>query len=81
MALTFAAAGEGLTLFPNPVAGTLNVRTTATAEIPVQLFDARGRLLQTYRVPSASFQIDLADLAPGIYFLRHGVLVEKVLVL
>lgn len=65
-------------LYPNPFAGSLNLRLSEGLSSPtrVEVYNQRGALLQSFLVPSGqSLTWDGktssgAELAPGIYFIR-----------
>ncbi len=63
-----------LQVWPNPTDNWLQVRLPDTRDFraPLQLFDARGRLLNTYSLSSLqnTWRIPTSDLPAGIYFLR-----------
>lgn len=56
-------------LFPNPARSVLNVQPLSGfyEDYDYQLFSATGQLLRQNRLPS---QIDVSELAPGMYFLK-----------
>ncbi|WP_175489249.1 reprolysin-like metallopeptidase [Neolewinella agarilytica] len=72
----------GLSIFPNPVAGDLNVRWTAdvSRDLQLELFDLNGRLLQTQTVAGASRNatVNTDKLPAGIYLLRVDGAVRRV---
>lgn len=58
-----------MTLFPNPTAGELTIRSTQTG-FTYRLFDALGKEVMTIRNASANETIDLSDFSEGVYVLR-----------
>jgi hypothetical protein len=72
----------GLSIFPNPVAGDLNVRWTAdvSRDLQLELFDLNGRLLQTQTAAGASRNatVNTDKLPAGIYLLRVDGAVRRV---
>lgn len=72
----------GLSVFPNPVAGDLNVRWTADVshDLQLELFDLNGRLLQTQTVAGTSRNatVNTDKLPAGIYLLRVEGAVRRV---
>lgn len=69
-------ASERLEVFPNPTDGILNIEGELT--YPISITDLSGRVVGEY--PAGSPQIDLSDLNSGVYLLRIGDRVEKVVV-
>lgn len=70
-------------LFPNPTHGLLNVTLESDGfdfEL-FEVFDATGRQLRTINVSSQQFQVDLSDLGEGLYVLKYGETVKRVLIL
>lgn len=66
------ATAPRLTLWPNPVTTTVQVQG-ATGQLPVQLYDAIGRLLLTMPPTLAgTATLPLAGLTPGLYTVRCG---------
>jgi len=72
----------GLRIFPNPVAGDLNVRWTAdvSRDLTLELFDLNGRLLQQQTVAgnSRNATVNTDKLPAGIYLLRVDGAVRRV---
>ncbi|MFN3444939.1 MAG: T9SS type A sorting domain-containing protein [Bacteroidia bacterium] len=58
-----------ISVFPNPAKDVLNITTTSSPKITVQLFDINGKL-QMEQVIEASATIDLKTLTKGIYILK-----------
>lgn len=69
-------------VFPNPVNSELQLRwTTATTEVmPGALLDVTGRKLQSFTLPAHinNYQLNLAKLPAGIYFLQIGAHTERI---
>ena len=72
----------GLSVFPNPATADLQVRWTARpgTDVSLQLFDLNGRelLRRTVSPTAGQAQLDLSALAPGVYLLRLGDAVRRV---
>ena len=66
---TPAVATRSLNLWPNP-AGQ-RVWLAATPNAPVEIVDARGRTVRTTPL-TATGELDLTGLAPGLYVVRAG---------
>ncbi len=72
LSTTAVAEQAALTLYPNPAHGTALVRVAASSKLA--LLDGLGRVVRTAAVPAgATYTLDLAGLAPGIYALRARV--------
>jgi hypothetical protein len=71
-----AGGGRRIIMYPNPSDGTLGVTATGfTGEITVRVMDLAGRIVDRFVIPgegkeSRSREIELPDLAPGIYVVR-----------
>ncbi len=78
-----AALVTGLSLFPNPTAGDLQLRwsATTTGTVSVELYDMTGRQVTEQPVSLASGEatLDTAGLPAGIYLLRIGDQVRRVI--
>jgi hypothetical protein len=61
-------------IFPNPTNSNITIRTTNTDLVnqKIQLHDALGRLLETTTLQGTEQTIDLSEYAAGIYMLRIG---------
>ncbi|WP_369811171.1 T9SS type A sorting domain-containing protein [Hymenobacter mellowenesis] len=72
-------AAQGLVVSPNPVQSVLRV-TGLSAQSPICLFDAAGRLVYTRPYPGESAVLTLpAELARGFYILRSGTHSQRLL--
>lgn len=70
----------GLTLWPNPSAGTVYA-TGLEAGQPVQVFDSRGRLVAADARPAYEAQgLALPTLAAGLYIVRCGTQSKQVVI-
>ncbi|MVN77800.1 T9SS type A sorting domain-containing protein [Hymenobacter sp. HMF4947] len=76
---THAATPVGFTLSPNPARGTLTLGQ-APANVPVTIYDLTGRVcLATPALPLTG-TLDIASLSPGLYQVRVGDAVRKLVV-
>lgn len=64
------ALPEGLQIWPNPVAETLNVRMDGEGRWQAGLYDLLGRPVAHAVVQGEAVRIPTAHLSPGIYFLQ-----------
>ncbi len=67
-------------IYPNPAESGFWVQTPSDA--PCNLFDVSGRLIQAVHVPAVDQPvfIPVGNLPNGLYFLRQGTFVEKIMV-
>ncbi|MBK8564056.1 MAG: CotH kinase family protein [Saprospiraceae bacterium] len=71
------ASQKQLEIFPNPTAGQLTVRTSATQPLRLQAYNAQGqRVLE--REFQGFAQLDISHWQPGIYWLKTGNATRKV---
>lgn len=63
---------EGLHIFPNPTQGNLNINFdfNPSSHINIRLYDNQGKLIEQQTVKNAFNQINLQNLADGIYVLH-----------
>lgn len=67
--LALRAAGQKVSVFPNPTVGLLTVQAPAPLQ-SVSLYTPEGRLLRVWKDKGATLQLNLADLPQGLYLLR-----------
>jgi len=72
----------GLTIFPNPARGNIQLKYTNLNIQNIQLINLAGKVIRTF--PSESKTLDVSSVMAGIYFLnikaKEGKIVEKVVV-
>ncbi len=68
----WAAPYQSLATFPNPIAANepLRLQETLTADMNYQVFNSNGQLIRSGLAKQGSEQIQLPNLAPGLYTLR-----------
>jgi len=64
------SAGNLLQLYPNPAGAQLTISSTNNETGTVVIYDALGKQLHSATMASGSLQLDVSDLAPGIYTCR-----------
>lgn len=69
---------KNITIYPNPVNDVLNVQL-GDVQSDVELFNSLGQSVRHYGNISGDVQINVADLDAGIYFVKIGEKVEKVI--
>jgi len=66
------ASRIALTCFPNPASTSLNVTISAndlqTAQ--VEIFDLRGKLIQTEKVSGSKYLLNVSSIPSGMYLLK-----------
>lgn len=59
-----------LTLFPNPVVSTLNLKNIGQSRSTVYLYRMDGTLIKSYPSEEGNCSLDLGYLSRGFYFIR-----------
>lgn len=61
-----------LNVFPNPNNGlfTIEAQSLNNAPVDVQVFDARGQLIETFRMNGNKQNVDLSNYSSGLYSIR-----------
>jgi hypothetical protein len=79
-ASTFTYSTATVTVYPNPAASSLTIVSNCTMD-KVELFDVYGKLVRTLTAAGNELQINVAELATGLYFSKvytvNGVYTEK----
>lgn len=70
---------QELKVYPNPTRDRLTIEYAQNAEL-IQLMNINGQVLLDQRISQSKEQIDLSSFAEGIYFLRIGEKVQRVVV-
>ena len=63
---------DGVTMYPSPTVGPLQVRTRAAGNMTVEVFNALGTKVQKTNFNGTSTSLDLSGHAAGIYMVRVG---------
>lgn len=77
---------QQISIFPNPASSTVNIHigNAAQQSILLQLFNMEGQLLHTAQINAASYEMNLAGIAKGVYVIQLtdsiGVLTKKLVV-
>ncbi len=66
-------------IYPNPASGMVTVRSSAIAPAPMQVFNALGQMVEE-RVFQNFAKLDANDWRPGIYWVKIGETVRKLVV-
>ncbi len=72
------ASQKQLEIFPNPTAGQLTVRTSATQPLRLQAYNAQGQRVLEREFQSLA-QLDISHWQPGVYWLKAGELTRKLI--
>lgn len=59
---------SGISFYPNPSSGILNIQTAGKTMNEIQLMDMQGKLVLSKNSTSSNEQIDLSAFEPGMYF-------------
>jgi len=59
-------------VFPNPTRGQVTIETDGNAVQRIQLLSMEGKLLRDMQTANNQVQLDLSELANGVYFLKVG---------
>jgi hypothetical protein len=61
-----------VSVYPNPVTSAVTVEAQqASANAQVQLMDISGRILQTLKLKDKKAEIEMEELAVGMYLLKY----------
>lgn len=71
---------SGISCYPNPAKQMLSVRVYQEANSEVELVDALGRVVTSSRLNMGETSFDVSALPDGIYFVRIGTMIQKILV-
>ncbi len=63
---------DGVTMYPSPTVGPLQVRTRTAGNMTVEVFNALGTKVQNTNFNGTSTSLDLSGHAAGIYMVRVG---------
>nr|WP_236049741.1 T9SS type A sorting domain-containing protein [Hymenobacter negativus] len=82
LAVAAATVAIRAAVFPNPAHGTAALRLPAGISAqPITVLDVEGRLVRRYPTPlRADALLDLSGLPAGIYLVRCGQFIERLLV-
>tara|TARA_B110000285_G_scaffold159560_1_gene178047 strand:+ start:735 stop:1547 length:813 start_codon:yes stop_codon:yes gene_type:complete len=74
---------EEFSMFPNPTSGLLNVILESDSyDYGIfEVFDVTGRKVEEISVTSPQFQLDLSTFGEGLYMMKYGETVKRVLIL
>lgn len=68
-------------LYPNPSSGLVNFETSCILSTVVEIFDLNGRLVYQLTCESGEHLLDLQHLSKGMYFMKSGELLTKLVLL
>jgi hypothetical protein len=72
---------EEFKMFPNPTNGLLNVVIESNDYDIFEVFDATGKKVKELLITNLSFQVDLSACGAGLYVMKYGETVKRILVL
>lgn len=66
------SAKESIEVYPNPASGVVNIKVGDGLINDLRIFNAMGGLVKSIhtKIPVATLNVSVADLAPGIYVLK-----------
>ncbi|MBZ0207320.1 MAG: T9SS type A sorting domain-containing protein [Flavobacteriales bacterium] len=67
-----APALDGVTMYPSPTTGPVQIRSEIAGQMTVEVFNALGTLVQTASFNGTATSLDLSGNAAGIYTIRVG---------
>jgi len=70
---------EAIRFYPNPSMGLLHIEAEEAIDQPLQIVNHSGQVVLEERLTKISSQIDISHLANGVYFVRYGDRVQKLL--
>lgn len=73
-----AVATDAWLLYPNPASGSVTISAAAAAEVTIH--DLQGREVLRTSVGSGATTVDISRLSQGVYFVRLGAGVKKLVV-
>lgn len=71
-------AAETVRAYPNPTTGMLEVSLSRTDAVNVQLLDMMGRTVMTAEAHGGHAMLDLRNLPQGVYIVRAGTVVQRI---
>lgn len=63
---------ESIKIFPNPASQTVYIESDFFSAGDFELFDITGRIIMNAFLVNQRIQMDIADLAEGVYFVRNN---------
>lgn len=72
-------AAIGLTLYPNPVSGTLTISTNDFLIKHLELISFAGGVIRAEEVNATSTELDLSDLPNGVYLIKSELITGQIL--
>ena len=73
--------GKKLLVYPNPTSTSITIMGEKDMnQLPCSILDASGREMKTFNLSGIKTQIAISDLTSGIYFVKVGDWVEKLVV-
>ncbi|WP_158848590.1 T9SS type A sorting domain-containing protein [Algibacter sp. L1A34] len=73
----------GLSLYPNPTNGVVNVKNSSNTNVAITVYDLNGRALLNKKVTNTTSEINITNLASGVYLFKvkseNGEFVKRIL--
>jgi hypothetical protein len=67
-------------IFPNPSLETINISININSHKTCSIHEASGRKIKTIKLSGKDTQIDISDLNSGVYFVKVGEWVERIII-
>lgn len=74
-----ASEENSVKVFPNPTRGIITIETTSGVAERIQLISMEGKLIRDLQTANNQTQLDMSELANGVYFLKVGSETHKVI--
>jgi uncharacterized protein YpmS len=65
-------ANQFVSSYPNPAKNVLNITNAMAEDISISMYSLNGRLIQTTLNHPGTTQIDISNLASGVYILKSA---------
>lgn len=69
-----------LHVFPNPASTQITVLSSETANLPLEIFNLTGQRVLATELAGGMAELEIGHFAPGVYLVRVGAAVRKVVV-
>jgi len=69
-----------LFIHPNPTDGLISIELDEYSNLPLQILDLSGKVVQEFNLNTTQTNLDLTELAEGIYFARYGEVTKKLVI-
>jgi len=74
----FALSDIKFTLFPNPGTDIITIDYDGVEDV-LEVYDQLGRKIRSVKIEGKSMQIDISDMTSGIYILKIGLQIQRLI--